>query len=138
MEETSGFGERLRRLREGAGLTQEALAERAGLTAQAVGALERGTRRHPYPPTLAALAAALGLPEPERDEFLRAAPKRGVGSGTPPPGFPAPALPVPPTGLVGREAEMAALRELLGGLDFSELVDRLLEQWWQERTPGKP
>src|SRR5919202_5773583 len=55
------FGARLRRLREAAGLTQEALAERAGLSPNAVGALERGDRRHPHPGTLRALADALGL-----------------------------------------------------------------------------
>ena len=55
------FGTRLRRLREAAALTQEELAARAGLSAKAVGALERGERRHPHPPTVRALAAALGL-----------------------------------------------------------------------------
>ena len=46
------FGERLRRYREAATLTQEELAERAGLTAMAVSALERGERRRPYPNTV--------------------------------------------------------------------------------------
>ncbi|WP_205687584.1 helix-turn-helix transcriptional regulator, partial [Cellulomonas endophytica] len=55
------FAAALRRLREAAGLTQEELAERAGLTAHGVGALERGTRTRPYPHTVRALAAALGL-----------------------------------------------------------------------------
>ena len=48
-DDPSPFGERLRRLRVAAGLSQEALAERAGLSAQAIGALETGKRR-PYPP----------------------------------------------------------------------------------------
>ena len=55
------FGEHLRRLRVAAGLSQEALAERAGLSVQAVGALETGKRRRPYPNTVSALADALGL-----------------------------------------------------------------------------
>ena len=55
------FGDVLRRQREAAGLSQEALAERAGLTADAVSALERGARRRPYPHTVRALADALGL-----------------------------------------------------------------------------
>ena len=38
------FGQRLRALKEGAGLTQEELAAKAGLTAKAVSALERGER----------------------------------------------------------------------------------------------
>src|SRR5688500_11966531 len=62
----AAFGERLRRLRVAAGLSQEALAERSGLSAQAIGALETGKRRRPYPHTVAALADALGLSEPER------------------------------------------------------------------------
>ena len=37
--------------RRAAGLTQEALAERVGLTAQAISALERGFRRWPHPST---------------------------------------------------------------------------------------
>jgi transcriptional regulator with XRE-family HTH domain len=45
----SSFGERLRRLRIAAGLSQEALAERSGLSVQAIGALETGKRRRPYP-----------------------------------------------------------------------------------------
>lgn len=43
------FGARLRRLREAAGLTQEELASRAGLSSDAVSRLERGQRKHPYP-----------------------------------------------------------------------------------------
>lgn len=41
----SPFGERLRRLRVAVGLSQEALAERAGLSVEAIGALETGKRR---------------------------------------------------------------------------------------------
>jgi transcriptional regulator with XRE-family HTH domain len=43
------FGARLRRLREAAGFTQEELAVRAGLSPDAIGTLERGQRKHPYP-----------------------------------------------------------------------------------------
>ena len=41
------FGERLRHLREAAGLTQEELAERSGLSAKGISDLERGERRRP-------------------------------------------------------------------------------------------
>jgi transcriptional regulator with XRE-family HTH domain len=51
---------RLRALRKDAGLSQEALAERAGLSSHAISALERGTRTRPYPHTLTALCEALG------------------------------------------------------------------------------
>ncbi|MDP9437408.1 MAG: helix-turn-helix domain-containing protein, partial [Actinomycetota bacterium] len=54
------FGAMLKRLRDAAGLTQEELAQRAGLTAKAVSALERGERRRPYPHTVRSLSDALG------------------------------------------------------------------------------
>ncbi len=57
------FGARLRWLREAAGLTQEELASRAGLSSDAVSRLERGQRKHPYPHTVRALADALNLSE---------------------------------------------------------------------------
>ncbi len=40
------FGDLLRRLRLAAGLSQEALAERAGLSARGISDLERGARDH--------------------------------------------------------------------------------------------
>ena len=43
------FGELLRRYRIAAGLSQEALAERAGLSAHGISDLERGARRFPCP-----------------------------------------------------------------------------------------
>ena len=49
----------LRALREQAGMTQEELAERAGLTSHAISALERGVRTRPYPHTIRSLAQAL-------------------------------------------------------------------------------
>ncbi len=67
------FGADLRALRSAAGLTQEELAARAGLTANGVSALERGTRTRPYPHTVRALADALGLDGLRRDRFLSSA-----------------------------------------------------------------
>lgn len=55
-----GFGARLRRFRERAGLTRKALARRAGLTRQAVDYIER-EQRYPRLPALIALADALRL-----------------------------------------------------------------------------
>lgn len=46
-EPIPAFGALLRRYRLAAGLTQEALAERAGLSGDAVGVLERGARQAP-------------------------------------------------------------------------------------------
>ncbi len=115
MEADASFGERLRRLREAAGLTQEELAERAGLNADAIGGLERGARRHPYPATVRALAHALGLTEGERAGLLASVPKRGgaVSSAAPPP-TPT-TVPVPPTPLIGRELELEEIGDLLRG-----------------------
>ena len=67
------FATRLRRLRDAAGLTQEELAERAGLTVNAIGALERGERRRPYPHTVRVLGDALGLDDTVRAELAAAA-----------------------------------------------------------------
>src|SRR6266571_4592625 len=55
------FGELLKRYRVAAGLTQERLAERAGLSERAISDLERGARRVPQRATLQLLAEALGL-----------------------------------------------------------------------------
>jgi transcriptional regulator with XRE-family HTH domain len=75
------FGTRLRGLREAAGLTQEELAESAGLSVRAIRSLERGERKRPYPHTVRSLADALGLPEDERALLLAAVPGRGAPDG---------------------------------------------------------
>src|SRR5690242_16728588 len=74
------FGVLLRRYREAAGLSQEDLAERAGLTAKGIGALERGERQRPQPATLRQLAAALGLSHHERATLIAAVPRRTTTS----------------------------------------------------------
>ena len=71
--DATSFGRQLRRFRECAGLTQEELAERAGLSAYGVSALERGARVRPHPHTARALIAALGLSPGEREAFMAAA-----------------------------------------------------------------
>jgi DNA-binding CsgD family transcriptional regulator/transcriptional regulator with XRE-family HTH domain len=58
---TETFGERLRRYRVAAGLSQEELAERAGLSAHGISDLERGARNRPYSDTVQRLALALQL-----------------------------------------------------------------------------
>jgi len=111
------FGERLRQLREGAGLTQEELAAKAGLTAKAVSALERGERKRPYPHTVRSLADALGLGEGERGDLQAAIPRRGaetpVSSAVVPASVPEPTLPGPRTPLVGREQELEEIGTFL-------------------------
>src|SRR4051812_10355629 len=67
------FGELLRRLRTAAGLTQEALAERAGLSARGLSDLERGVRSAPRQDTLRLLIDALVLEPVERAALVSAA-----------------------------------------------------------------
>ncbi len=71
--QTSAFGGMLRRFRELAGLSQEELARRSEVSVQAIGALERGERRRPYPHTLDVLARALNLGPGERSLLVAAA-----------------------------------------------------------------
>ena len=56
----ASFGEQLRQYRRAAGLTQEALAERAGLSVHRIQKLERGVT-NPYRDAAQRLAAALQL-----------------------------------------------------------------------------
>jgi predicted ATPase/DNA-binding XRE family transcriptional regulator len=65
----SEFGTLLRRHRLAAGLSQDALAERARMSSAAISALERGQRRCPQRDTLALLAGALALDAAQRSEF---------------------------------------------------------------------
>src|SRR5262245_45960680 len=65
-----GLGALLQSFRTRAGLSQADLAEQAGLSAAAIGAIEQGTRRRPHQHTLTALASALRLAPAERDSLL--------------------------------------------------------------------
>ncbi|MCA9880145.1 MAG: XRE family transcriptional regulator, partial [Thermomicrobiales bacterium] len=107
------FGEHLRRFRVAAGLSQEALAERAGLSVQAIEALETGKRRRPYPHTVAALASALALSDQDRDTLTHAR-----AASAPTVEMARPLLPAPPIPLIGRDEELQALRSrLVAGRD---------------------
>jgi class 3 adenylate cyclase/tetratricopeptide (TPR) repeat protein len=64
-ESAAAFGQLLRDHRRAAGLTQAALATRAGLSERGIQNLERGVRR-PYPATLQRLAQALRLDRAQR------------------------------------------------------------------------
>src|SRR5262245_31732354 len=63
------FGELLRDHRRAAGLTQEELAERAGISPRSISGLERGDAHIPRRDTVALLARALGLSGTAREEF---------------------------------------------------------------------
>src|SRR5260370_10562633 len=71
--ERAPFGALLLRLRAAAGLTQEQLAARAGLSPNAISALESGKRRTPRFATVELLAAALSLDAHQRNELMAAA-----------------------------------------------------------------
>lgn len=106
----TSFGAWLRTLRIAANLSQVELAQRAGLSAKAIGALERGERRRPRPYTRRRLAAALGGREDEWRPLL------SDGAS------PAPA-PSPPPAELGRQPgphERAAAWEL-----YVELITRI-------------
>ena len=71
------FAGLLRQLRDEAQLTQEEMAEAAGLSPRSVSDLERGISRTAHKKTAGLLADALGLPEPVRALFIAAACGRG-------------------------------------------------------------
>ncbi|HEY1977678.1 MAG TPA: helix-turn-helix domain-containing protein [Candidatus Baltobacteraceae bacterium] len=102
------FGELLRRHRKAAGIAQETLAERAHLSVETVGALERGTRQRPYLDTISSLAEALGLSVDDRAELERAA-SRGDDAAR----LPANNLPAEISSFIGREHDVTKVRELL-------------------------
>src|SRR5438067_10469910 len=104
----SGFGALLRRFRAAAGVSQEALAERAGLSRRGIADLERGARNFPYGDTIRRLADALELAPDERAALLAA----GSRESSPAPG-PRGSLPVELSSLVGREREISEIQLLL-------------------------
>jgi len=99
------FAAALRRLRLRAGLTQEALAERSGVSVSTIRGLETGRRRNPQLASVRQLATALDLQPAEQDELLAAA----TGAAEQP-AIPVPRqLPAPPAPFVGRRHELDRL-----------------------------
>ncbi len=111
------FGDLLRQHRLAAGLTQEELAERAGVSARGISDLERGSRTRPQRETVRLLVDALGLAGPTRAGFVtagrRAPHGRFVSAMAADDPFPVARLPVPLDSLVGREHEVTAVAGLL-------------------------
>lgn len=116
IDDASEFGDVLRRHRLGSGLTltQEELAERAGLSARGVSDLERGAKRRPHRDTVDRLSQALALSPTERDAFVVAARPRSRAEAGDPNIRPPSNLPTPPYPLLGRTEELRAIRLLLG------------------------
>jgi transcriptional regulator with XRE-family HTH domain len=120
------FGQLVRDARLNAGLTQEALAERSGVSVRAIQALERG-RNTPHRDTVQRLADALGLGAGERARFEAAAlPTLRRAVSTPaqvqPAETPPTNVPLQLTSFVGRVREMADVTAQLAGTRLLTLV----------------
>src|SRR5262252_7761245 len=102
------FGAQLKALREKAGFTQEELATIAGLSVHAVSALERGQRRRPHVDTVRALSAALDLTGAPRDAFVESS--RAPAHNAAVEQLRDVSLPLAPTVLLGRDADVQTLR----------------------------
>jgi predicted ATPase/transcriptional regulator with XRE-family HTH domain len=116
------LGTLIRRFRLAAGLSQEQLAERSGLSTRAVSDLERGVRSSTRPETLRMLADGLSLNEDGRAKLLAATrPELRLRSAETFPPAPHAAqsptgLPASPGPLIGRDRDMIELvSELQGG-----------------------
>jgi transcriptional regulator with XRE-family HTH domain len=124
------FGEQLRRHRERAGLTQTALAKRAGADQSYINRLERGEREPPRRPLVVQLADQLALSQAERQHLLLLAGH-----------LPDWLLYLPaddPT--LSRLAEVLASPNLgsAAKTDLRQLIDLLLRHWAAEAIPPHP
>lgn len=112
----SPFSRLLRSLRTGADLTQEELAERAGVSARLISDLERGRIQRPRRDTIQMLADGLELSGDERQDFVEIA--RGRAASSEPDTATSTLerrinLPLAPASIVGREREVTATTSLL-------------------------
>jgi predicted ATPase/DNA-binding XRE family transcriptional regulator len=105
------FAVQLKALREAAGFTQEELASIAGISVQAISALERGDRRRPHVETVRALSAALDLKGEARDALVASARRPSHDAAVDE--LSAASLPLPLTGLLGRERDIERLQQWL-------------------------
>ncbi|MDQ2741475.1 MAG: helix-turn-helix domain-containing protein [Chloroflexota bacterium] len=108
--DTIPFGRLLRRYRMAAGLTQEELAERAGLSTRAVSDLERGLKTVPRRDTVTMLAQALALSDGELRVLEGSVPRRR-----------GPALEVVP--------RLDLLHDLIDGSGRGDVPINLLDDW---------
>ncbi|GHH63593.1 XRE family transcriptional regulator [Lentzea cavernae] len=105
------FGARLVQHRRNAGLSQEELSERSGVSVRAISDMERGRARSPQRRTTEALLDALGLDEHDRAELRRLA-----RAGRVAPSGPVWSLPMYVADLVGRDTELDTIARKPDGL----------------------
>ena len=119
---SSSFAGVLRRHRVAAGLSQQALAERAGISTRGLSDLERGLSQAPRLDTLKRLADALGMDAAARQALIQASGHLPRLDGTEQAGMAStvgrgpltvPRLPSYLTRLIGRERDQAAATALL-------------------------
>lgn len=119
------FADLLRSLRVAAGLSQEELADRAGLSVRTLSDLERGLHRAPHRDTLVRLAAAMALASEDQENLLlagrkgshrllRASAPKASAMDADEVSLESPVdLPVWLTSFVGREAELDQVSRLV-------------------------
>jgi predicted ATPase/transcriptional regulator with XRE-family HTH domain len=113
------LGAALKKLRVAAGMTQEELAEQAGISARTVSDVERGLRTAVHRETGQRLATALGLTDEEFRAFDDLAAAR---QASPLPVPRASRLPQVPTPFLGRTAELDSIGAVLQGSDVRLLT----------------
>ncbi len=102
------FGQLLKKYRHAAALSQEGLAQLAGISTRSVSDLERGITTSPHQDTIHLLADALGLAHEDRDRFIASGQIR-VNTVA---GYYLPPVPKPLTPLLAREHEESELMDL--------------------------
>ncbi len=115
------LGQLLRGHRQAVGLSQEELAEKAGVSVRTIANIEHGRISRPHRRSVLSLADALRLTQPDRDLLDRAS--RQLANGRVAPAVVASAmvapavvprqLPAAPSHFAGRSGELAALARLL-------------------------
>lgn len=142
MDGPQSFGQWLRHRRRELDLTQDALARRVGCARVTIRKLEADDMR-PSRQLAELLAEQLGLPPQERETFVR----MGRGGAPASPASPGPRhnLPNPPSSFIGRERELAAVRQLLRQARLVTLTGaggigktRLAVQVARELAPAMP
>jgi predicted ATPase/DNA-binding XRE family transcriptional regulator len=140
----SPFGVRLRALRESENLSQEELADRAGMSVSGLSALERGARSRPHAHTLRILREALQLDEARWKDLLDAAGQ--TASVAPVQGEHTSIVGGALTSFVGRDEELDRVGDLLeahrlvtlvgmAGIGKSRLAAEALARY-RSRFPG--